>query len=78
MSDTAFLSVALFFTALGYTFAKLQTELRKMSERQQREQAARQAFIDAHRPRFHPNELVNIQERAELDDLRDYIRRGDA
>lgn len=78
MSDIEFLSVCLLFTAIGYAFAKLQNQLRQMSERQQREQRQRQAFIETRRPRFHPSELMTIQERAELDDLRDYIRGTDA
>lgn len=78
MSDIEFLTVTIAFFAAGYGFARLSDILRDMSERQQQEQRRRQQFIESRRPRFHPSELMTIQERAELDDLRDYIRSTDA
>lgn len=78
MSDIEFLIVTLGFFSFGYVFARIIDIVREMSERQREAEQRRQAFIEARRPRFHPSELMTIQERAELDDLRDYIRSKDA
>ncbi len=78
MSDLAFLIICLAFTALGYGIARAADAARRMDEREHERQRRQQAFRAQRRPAFHPTELANIQDRAELDDLRDYIRRGDA
>lgn len=78
MSDIEFLIVTVAAAAYGYGVARALDALRRHSERQEQHEASRRAFIDAHRPRLHPGQMTRIQELAELDDLRDYIRGTDA
>ena len=62
----------------GYATARLIDTLKRAAEREQSRLERQQTYLEHRRPIFHPSELLNIQERAELDDLRDYIRSKDA
>lgn len=78
MSDVEFLIVTIGAAGYGYAMARAVDALRRLSERQRQREASRRAFLDAHRPRLHPGDMTRIQELAELEDLRDYIRGNDA
>lgn len=78
MTDTEFLAVSLGFMAIGYLSARLMDAVRAQEARQNAQEARRRAFMDAHRPTLHPSRMAEIQDLAELEDLRDYIRRDDA
>ena len=78
MSDTEFFLVCSLCMAAGYLSARLMDAVRAAEARQNAQEARRRAFLDARRPTLHPSRMAQIQDLAELDDLRDYIRRDDA
>jgi len=78
MSDTEFTIIAIAFSAYGYLAARVLDYCRDLRERQRRDEARKASYMAARRVTLHPAHLARIQDLAELDDLRDYIRRGDA
>lgn len=78
MSDPEFLAICIAFSTAGYLFARLMDAIRAQEARQAAQEARRRAFMAAHRPTLHPSRMARIQDLAELDDLRDYIRSDDA
>lgn len=78
MSDLEFLIVAIVFSGWGYLMAKVLDYCRELSYRQREQEARRASFMAARRVTLHPAHMARIQELAELEDLRDYIRRDDA
>ena len=77
MSDTEFTIICIAFMAAGYLSARLLDAARAAEARQAAQEARRRAFLDARRPTLHPSRMARIQDLAELDDLRDYIRSDD-
>ena len=78
MSDLEFLIVAIVFSAYGYCAAKVLDKCRNLRQRQREQEARKASYMAARRVTLHPAHMARIQELAELDDLRDYIRRDDA
>lgn len=72
MSDAAFLAICLTFTALGYIMAKVLDKCRDIRDRQEHHRQQVAAYLRERRT------FISIQERAELDDLRDYAGRRNA
>ena len=78
MSDLEFLIVAIVFSGWGYLMAKVFDYCRELSYRQREQEARKASYMAARRVTLHPAHMARIQELAELEDLRDYIRRDDA
>ena len=78
MSELTLLTICTASALSGYLAARYIDALKRAAEREQSRLERQRTYLEHHRPIFHPSELLNIQERAELDDLRDYIRRNDA
>lgn len=77
MTDFEFLTIAAGFIVIGYLFARLVDAVRAKEAHHRRQEARRAAYMAARKPTLHPSRMAAIQELAELDDLRDYIRRDD-
>ena len=78
MTDVEFAILAGVFSAYGYLCARVLDYCRDLRERQRRDEARKASYMAARRVTLHPAHMARIQELAELDDLRDYIRRDDA
>lgn len=77
MTDIEFLAIVALSAVGGYLSARLMDAIRAAEARQTAQEARRRAFMAAHRPTLHPSRMARIQDLAELDDLRDYIRSDD-
>jgi len=79
MTDLEFTIVAAVFTSYGYLCARVLDYCRNVRDRQRQQEALKAAYMAAsRRSKLHPSHMARIQELAELDDLRDYIRGTDA
>lgn len=72
MSDAEFLLVAAFFAVFGYATARLLDKCQDIRDRQAYHETQVAEYLRQRRV------MLTVQERAELDDLRDYARRRDA